>query len=234
VKAVLVDLYDTLVWTDWRRFAARIGALLEVDVARLGGAFELTREGRGTGRYGSVRGDLAALINALELTADEAFLGRLEREVVSFLETGIHVYDDVRSALRAFRAAGARVAIVSNCDHATRPVLNRLGLADEVDAVILSCEVGSLKPSAAIYVESLARLGATPEQSVFIDDQAPYLDGARRLGIRTVQIARAVSYGEISQGGLHPVISDLGQLAHEFFAAAESSPAAAKSRGTMP
>ena len=34
MKALLVDLYDTLVWTDWRVLGERMASALEVDGAR--------------------------------------------------------------------------------------------------------------------------------------------------------------------------------------------------------
>ena len=38
-------------------------------------------------------------------------------------------------------------------------MLEELGLADLVDAVVLSCEIGCAKPSSAIYRSALDRLG---------------------------------------------------------------------------
>ena len=54
---------------------------------------------------------------------------------------------------------GVPTALVSNCSHNTRPIVDRLGLEREFDAVILSFEVGAMKPDPAIYREALARLG---------------------------------------------------------------------------
>jgi putative hydrolase of the HAD superfamily len=57
--------------------------------------------------------------------------------------------------------------------------------------VILSFEVGAMKPDPAIYREALARLGdPRPERSVFVDDQVPYCDGAAALGLQTFLILR--------------------------------------------
>jgi putative hydrolase of the HAD superfamily len=212
VKALLVDLYDTLIRTDWHALGQWMTARLDVDGQILLRAFEATSEARGTGRYGSIRGDLAAIIAATGGTADESFLGTLETELVALVGERTHLYGDVRPALRTLRASGVRVAIVSNCDHSTRPLLDKLELEREVDATVLSFEVGSLKPDAAIFDHALARLGATARDAVFIDDQARFLDGALSLGIRTLRIVRATSYGGIADPGPHPVIADLTQL----------------------
>jgi HAD superfamily hydrolase (TIGR01509 family) len=212
VDALLVDLYDTIAWTDWRVLAARVGGGLGVDGATLLRAFAGTREGRGTGQYGSVAGDLGAIAAACGIVAKVAVLSELATDTVRFLQGSVRLYDDVLPALRKVRSSGARVAVISNCDHATRPVVDALGLEREVDAVVLSFEVGSVKPDARIFLEALRRLQVAPGASVFVDDQARYLDGAAALGIRTLRIARTVSYGEASPAGPHPLISDLSQI----------------------
>lgn len=225
VKALLVDLYDTLVWTDWRALGEHLAARIGIDDAALAQAFDATRVGRGTGAYGSIRGDLAALVNAARGPVatgwpeaedeQQRFLVALESELVAHLRDAVHLYDDVRPALRALRAAGVPVAIVSNCDHITRPVLDNLALEREVDATVLSCEVGSLKPDTAIFEQALARIGAPAAGTLFIDDQARYLDGARALGIATARIVRASSYDDPPEGahdGAHPVICSLTGL----------------------
>jgi len=156
VKALLVDLYETLVWTDWQALGHLLAARLDVDGSTLSRAFEVTSRGRGTGLYGSVKGDLAAIVAAAAPpgagpdagrgAGQDAFLDALESELGAFLTANTHVYPDVRPVLRALRDSGTRVAIVSNCDHATGPLLNNLGLAGDVDATVLSFEVRSIKP----------------------------------------------------------------------------------------
>ncbi len=214
VDALLVDLYDTIVWGDWPRLSSHLAEHLSVDVTTLYVALESTHAGRATGRYGSVTGDLAAIAEACGLAAREPWLSEVAANMVGFLQQNVHLYDEVVPTLRALRSSGTRLALISNCDHATRPVVDALGLEGEVDSVLLSCEVGSAKPEAGIFLEALRRLEATAEASVFVDDQARYLDGAAALGIRTLRIVRDPSRGESPDPGAHPVIWDLTQL-HE-------------------
>ena len=85
---------------------------------------------------------------------------------------------------------GIRTAIVGNCDHFTRPAVEALGLEDEVDALILSFEVGAMMPDAPGHEEALGRLVVDAAQAVFVDDQPDFCDGAVALGIRTFRIDR--------------------------------------------
>jgi putative hydrolase of the HAD superfamily len=80
--------------------------------------------------------------------------------------------------------------------------------------VLLSFEVGVAKPDAGIYRAALDALGAQPEGSVFVDDQAGYCDGAEALGIRSILILRddADPVEGTSAAGDREVIHDLRSL----------------------
>jgi putative hydrolase of the HAD superfamily len=209
---VLLDLYDTIAWTDWDAHAGAVAADLGVSRHRLLAAYDQTREARGTGRHGSMAADLGALAAACGLTLEPAVLAELAAVQASQLIRNVRLYDDTLPVVRRLRAAGTRLGIISNCDFATRLVVDALGLEREVDAVVLSCEVGSHKPQPAIFATALARLSARPEDCLFIDDQPGYLDGAAALGIRTCRIVRGPVEPE-DRTGPHPVITALTDLA---------------------
>ena len=77
--AVLLDLYDTIVWSEWFRLrdaiAARIGDDMEAD--QLQKAFERTRPARGVGAFGSVEGDMAAVLQAAGVPYDATLVDEL-------------------------------------------------------------------------------------------------------------------------------------------------------------
>jgi HAD superfamily hydrolase (TIGR01509 family) len=209
----LLDLYDTIAWTDWAAVSAWLLARLEVTQEDLFRAYVETRPARGRGLYGSVAGDVKALADACgrRLAPDE--VARLSSDLVAFMRGSVRTYDEVLPTLRAWRARGFRVAVISNCDHVTRPVVDHLGLEREVDAVLLSCELGLRKPEAQLFEEGLRRLGARVEDAVFVDDQPEYLDGADRLGLLALQMTRAPIDGRDSREPppptRFPVVADL-------------------------
>ena len=213
IRAVLLDLYDTLVCANWHHVVGDMVTRLGIDERTLLGAFEATREGRGTGRFRSVKGDIRAVMVALGLPRDDdARVSEIEAGLIRRLSTELRVYDDAPRFLAALRRRGLRSAVVSNCDHATRAVLDHIAIPLDVDTTVLSCEVGSLKPGAGIFQHALAAVGARPEEAIFIDDQARYLDGARALGIQTRHILREESYGEPSESGSHEIVRSLDEL----------------------
>jgi putative hydrolase of the HAD superfamily len=215
VKAVLIDLYDTLVWTDWPVLRERIEERAAVSGRALLDGFERTRVARSIGTYGSLDGDLAEVLKEAGLDRDDALVEELADTITTFMETGVHLWDDSLPALRELRARGLRTAVVSNCDHGTRPVVDRLGLTEETDAVVLSFEVGVAKPGAGIYRKALEALGASPEESVFVDDQLVYCEGAEAVGIRPFLILRDDARpleGVSNANGGPEVIRDLRSL----------------------
>ena len=132
----------------------------------------------------------------------------------AFAENGVHLWEDSLPTLRELRARGLRTAIVSNCDHSTRPIVDELGLEREADAVVLSFEVGVAKPDPGIYRAALDALDARPEEAVFVDDQAAYCEGAEAIGIRSFLILRddADPPEGISAAGDRVVLHDLRSL----------------------
>jgi len=215
VRAVLLDLYDTLAWTEWPTMRAELEDRFGIGEGDLLRAFSATRKARSIGTYGSAEDDLAAVLGAAGVRADAALVRELNRaRVKAFAENGVHLWDDSVPTLRELRARGLRTAIVSNCDHSTRPIVDELGLGREADAIVLSFEVGVAKPDPGIYREALDALGAQPEEAVFVDDQAGYCDGAQAVGIRSFLILRddADPPEGISPAGDRDVLRDLRSL----------------------
>jgi HAD superfamily hydrolase (TIGR01509 family) len=200
--AVLIDLYDTLVWGEWPGLRDTMAARIGITSAALQSAFESTRPSRGVG----------SLAVACGLDPEPGLVAELlELERTSLL-TRIHLYEDSIPVLRALRARGVRTALVSNCSRSTRPVVDDLGLEREMDAVVLSFEVGAAKPDAAIYRAALDRLGSEPAGAAFVDDQSIYCDGAAALGMRTYLIQRDPSRGDRVSTDGHTLIPDLAAL----------------------
>ena len=190
--AVLLDLYDTLVWSDWWGWQERLAGELGVTHEDVGSAFDLTRPARSTGAYADADEDLASVVRALGIVPDAALIARLRSlEHAHIEEGGVTLYDDSLPVVRALRARGVETAHVSNSSHNTRPHLERLGLDEEFDQVILSVDVRAMKPEPAIYRLTLDRLGVEDaSRAVFVDDQTSYCDGAAAVGMQTYLILR--------------------------------------------
>ena len=105
-----------------------------------------------------------------------------ERAVELWSASPGKVDTEVLEILRACREK-AKLVLISNATSRLPSDLRRLGIAGDFDYIINSSEVGSVKPDPKIYFAALDTVGATPEQALFIDDNAGHVAAATRLGI---------------------------------------------------
>ncbi len=74
----------------------------------------------------------------------------------------------------------------NNWSNLRRLIEKRWQVADAFDTLVISAEVGLLKPDPAIYQLALERLGVLPIQAVFVDDVIENVVAARQLGWQAV------------------------------------------------
>jgi putative hydrolase of the HAD superfamily len=80
---------------------------------------------------------------------------------------------------------------VSNWDVSLADVLERVGLATLVDAVVTSAAVGAAKPAAAIFEHALGLAGVGAEWALHVGDSlAEDVRGAAACGIGAVLLCR--------------------------------------------
>jgi 2-haloacid dehalogenase len=102
--------------------------------------------------------------------------------------------DDAVAVLRDLRDAGVPVYALSNWSAETFPVARRrFPFLDWFDGVLISGDVGVTKPDARIFAELCRRFGLDPARSVFVDDRADNVEGARRAGFVGVLFVSGVS-----------------------------------------
>jgi putative hydrolase of the HAD superfamily len=95
--------------------------------------------------------------------------------------------EDVWDLALAFKSRGGRTGILSNGVPAVmNGVRSTRALAGHFDEVVVSCEVGCVKPDARIYEICLSQLGAQAASTLFVDDRLENLDAAARQGIQTL------------------------------------------------
>lgn len=68
---------------------------------------------------------------------------------------------------------------------------NKYEFAKHFDGLIVSAEVGEIKPFKPIYEILLSKYNLKPEECVFLDDRQENLDTARELGFKTILFTAA-------------------------------------------
>ena len=80
-----------------------------------------------------------------------------------------------------------KTGLLSNFSNELRPKIeNEWAISCAFDEIIISCEVGMIKPNPAIFNLMLDRLGVKANESVFIDDRIKNIDGAKDMGFHTI------------------------------------------------
>jgi putative hydrolase of the HAD superfamily len=206
-RACLIDVYDTILKS---QFVPRMESLVEPLGIAIGdwlAEWDKLREDRDRGRV-TIAESCAATLAALGIEPEPGLLADLTRRDREYARDHTRLYEDTVPFLEWLRTNGVLTALVSNCADTTRGQLEYLGVIPLVDAVVLSCEVGSMKPYPEIYVTALEELGVAAVDAMFVDDQPTFCVGAAAVGIRPIQIARDEADGYVSQWNF-PVVHSL-------------------------
>ncbi len=177
MKAVLFDLGRVLVHYDHERTLQAVTVLTTSDRAALHTLMAEISVPLGTGVLDAE--ELYTLfVDKLGLQADfatfiDAFAAGIERDEAA-----------LAYAVALQNRADTTVAVISNTNDAhVRWLDQHVPELMAFDLVMMSNEVGALKPSPAIYELALELLSLLPAQAIFVDDLAPNVEAATALGL---------------------------------------------------
>ncbi len=177
MRTVVLDIGETLVrddrywasWADWLDIPRHtVSALVGAVVAQ-----------------GRDNADALRLLRP-GIDIDAEYAAREEAGRGEHLDEG-DLYDDVRPALAALQAAGARVIVAGNQTARAGELLRGLDLP--VDVVTTSAELGIAKPEPDFFHRALD--GADPATAVYVGDHpANDIGPAAAAGLRTAHLRR--------------------------------------------
>lgn len=228
-RAVLLDLYGTLIEPDWGALTAGRDAIADrvgVPRAAAHAAWATTHEARMRGLHGSLEGDLAAVLATAggvgsDLLTDDLLAGLAAFERANW-RRGVRLYPDVVPMLGRLRRAGARLAIVTNSSAEAAAVIPALRLSELVDVVLASCDAGSVKPD--LLVLAMRKLGVTRAEAVLVDDEPAQIEAARRMGLDTILIRRVAAGRSVAGAAPGAAVRDLTGVAELVFGALPTPP----------
>lgn len=191
-KTVLFDLYDTLIWldsprsTEWRN---DLIAAAGVQAERFNPAWRRTVSERMLGKGNGLAAHLAETLSELGVNASTDLVSRLVDMERQRLEECVHLYPATLPVLEELRRRGYQLGLVSNISDGASVPIHHLGLDQLFDDLVLSHEVGILKPDPAIFTLACQRLGTTPEETMFVADGGfGELDASHTLGIFSILV----------------------------------------------
>lgn len=97
---------------------------------------------------------------------------------------------EVTAIMRKLRQQGHRVVVLSNTNrlHTTFWPDEYPEVRESADHIYLSQEMGMRKPETRIYQQVLEAEGFSANDTVFFDDNADNIEGARQLGINSILV----------------------------------------------
>ena len=121
--------------------------------------------------------------------------------------------DGTVAILENLHASGVPTYALSNWSAETFPQARaRFPFLDLFDGIVISGEVGLLKPDEAIFEHLAERFGFDPAEAVFVDDLPDNVATARRLGFRAIRFTTPDDLrAELEDLGLLPPRSGVGQ-----------------------
>jgi HAD superfamily hydrolase (TIGR01509 family) len=207
VKAVILDLYGTLVYEpNFEGIFPTLAEAIGVDLPSYLIARQQTVGEAMVGRLATPEARARGILAHLGLPTANGLairLGSIERD---YRWPKVRTYPSTVPTLLSLRERGLPIGLVSDCTALMgRPILERFDLLPHFNAIALSYEVGHAKPAAEIYWTALDRLGVPPSACLFVGDGgSDELAGARALGMTTVRIDQEGAYARTG----HPSPSD--------------------------
>ncbi|WP_084735205.1 HAD family hydrolase [Actinophytocola xinjiangensis] len=219
IHAVCLDIDDTLVdftatarkalsdmigrddmWLKWQRTT-------DEHVAKVV-AGDLAYEDMHEARTKAFMADLGALL-------DDDLVAVLERRRSTQLRTTWRLFEDTLPCLDWLRAAGLKLAAVTNASGAhQRTKLERLGIGRFFDTVLIAGELGAAKPDPVIFHTACSRMDVDPDQTLHVGDllEADAL-GARDAGLHGVWLNRSLDDARPATGiAMIETLADLPEL----------------------
>jgi putative hydrolase of the HAD superfamily len=186
IRALILDVGEVLVHGQPPALVAEMARAAGASLAAFEAAYWAHRGHYDLGgdAQGYWRAVLQACGSALAAADREAAVGRL----LGLDARSWTVYrEELWTLAKEFRAAGGRLGLLSNYP---RPIMDLIRvqrrLAETFDAVVVSAEVGQVKPDPAIFSLTLTRLGVPPGETLFVDDRVENVAAAAAGGMQVL------------------------------------------------
>ncbi len=189
IRAVIFDLGNVLVFHDNALLFRAMAAMSDANADALARSFD---------------GALWEGINRGELQGDairDAVCARLGRplsseEFFSLWNCHFRLNNEVFPHVESL-VGRVKLLLLSNTnDLHARYLLPRLPLLRKFDHVLLSHELGLIKPQPQFFHEALRRAQTLPQETAFFDDLPEFVEAARALGIRAQRFDRTEDFPE--------------------------------------
>jgi putative hydrolase of the HAD superfamily len=106
-------------------------------------------------------------------------------------QKNIKIKKSVLALAQGYKKKGYKIAILSDTIPVHVSHMKKLGLLTHFERLITSYESKNAKPHPLAFRYALRKLGARPEETIFIDDKLENVQGAAKLGINAILFTSA-------------------------------------------
>ena len=189
IKAVIFDMFETLV-THYRSetyFGEQIANDLGLSEEKYRSIWDGTEDDRTLGKR-TFEETISEIMNANDIYSKE-LLNKVVSKRKECKEKIFTTYGkEITDMLEALKENGLKIALISNCfDEEVGPIKNSR-LFPYFDAVLLSYELGIMKPDLEIFRLALKKLKLDPGECIYVGDGGSHeLEAATKCGMKAYQ-----------------------------------------------
>ena len=190
IKAVIFDLYETLIteWVSRKYLSSQCARDLDIDPALFRQMWNSLHHAMDTGRL-PFRQVLEEILIAAGKIPDSALIDACEKKRIAGKNQCFTAIDEsVLQMLCSLKQQGLNLCLCSNCSADEVEGLFTSSLLPCFNTVILSYQVGLVKPDKEIYLHCANALSVLPEECLFVGDGgSKELFGAQNVGMHPLR-----------------------------------------------
>jgi beta-phosphoglucomutase-like phosphatase (HAD superfamily) len=181
IKLIILDFDGTLASTEDANMEAYVLALREANI-------ELDTE-EYKRRYFGMR--CPEFLREIGVTNEED-MERIRRRKIELYPTcfsSVYLNEPLWNFAQDFRAKGGKVWIVSTGQKENiESAMRYLGIKEDVDGILTSCDVVEPKPSPEAFLKAMDRAGVTPAETLIFEDSPVGLAAAEASGAAYIKV----------------------------------------------
>jgi HAD superfamily hydrolase (TIGR01509 family) len=189
IKAVIFDLYDTLVYfkeEDYintkREMAKRAGADEDAFLT----AWRHYRRRSAIGAVATVRDRVILSLKRLGIEAEKSVIDNMCELEQQLQEEKCKLFNSTQAVLRYLSSKGLKLGLIAHCSSAAKNLLDVLSIRRYFDQVVFTFAEGMLKPDPRLFSLTANRLRVRPDECLYVGDgNDEELDGAHAVGMKT-------------------------------------------------
>lgn len=181
MKAVVFDLYSTLIYLHEKRFHLKLFRELQLDKEQIKEAKRIAL----TRNFGSISEYISCIASGKTINPS-SYEKEIESEIAS-----TRMYTDTRPTLERLSEMGILTGVISNLSSPYKGAFFNFGLDKLINHYIFSCDIGAKKPEQEIYLAMLSALNLSPEDVLMVGDSLLCdVNGPSLAGIRSILLDR--------------------------------------------